>query len=187
MSIRTFTSFGLLVAALSACEPRPADTGGERGVEVDANRDEHKADRPVEPDNTARNVQDRDAASKTPFDQAENGSDIALTAAIRREILKTDGLSTNADNVKIITSGGRVTLRGVVEDQSELDTVKAIATRLAGSPEKVDVQLEIDPDAKADDADKADDKLDREGEPDRGGDLEDDARPRDPVQDPAHR
>jgi hyperosmotically inducible periplasmic protein len=189
MSIRTLTSFGVLLVALAGCEPRPADTA-ERGVDVDV--DEHKADRPVEPDNTARNVRDRDDAAKTPFDQAENGADIALTAAIRREILKTDGLSTNADNVKIITAAGRVTLRGVVEDQSELDTVKAIATRLAGSADKVDVQLEIDPD---DDADKAedgkleDDKLDRDGELDGAheGDLEDDARPRDPVEDPAHR
>lgn len=178
MTIRTLTSFGVLLVALAGCGPGPADTA-ERGVEVDAGQ--QKADRPVEPDNTARNVRDRDEAAKTPFDQAENGADIALTAAIRREILKTDGLSTNADNVKIITAGGRVTLRGVVEDQSELDTVKAIATRLAGSPDKVDVQLEIDPDDAADEAE--DEKVERDLE----GDLEDGARPHDPVEDPARR
>jgi hypothetical protein len=158
MSIRHFTTIGLLVA-LAACEPRPAGTG--------------EGDAIVEPDNTARNAQDRNDQAKTPFDQAEKGSDIATTAAIRREILKTDGLSTNADNIKIITADGMVTLRGVVASESERETVKAIAVRIAGAPEKVDVQLEVDddPDEKAEDdkvEDKAEDNVDmeRDGEPD---------------------
>src|SRR5688500_17228751 len=118
MSIRHFTTIGLLAAALAACEPRPAGPG--------------EGDALIEPDNTARNAQDRRDDAKTPFDQAEKGSDIATTAAIRREILKTDGLSTNADNVKIITANGMVTLRGVVASESERETVKAIAVRIAG-------------------------------------------------------
>src|SRR5687768_9611157 len=82
MHMRHIASVGVLVLAIAGCEPQPADRDlGGNNV--------------VEPDNTKVNQQDREADTKTPFDQAENGSDIATTAAIRREILKTDGLSTN--------------------------------------------------------------------------------------------
>lgn len=145
MSIRKFTTFGLLFGAITACEPRPADQPAPSGPVIDGVEGEDAARRG--PDSTARNQEDRAAGSKTPFDQAESGADIATTAAIRREILRTEGLSTNADNIKIITENGMVTLRGVVNSDAELETVRSIATRIAGSPEKVDVQIEVDPDA----------------------------------------
>lgn len=102
------------------------------------------------PDNTAINQRDRtDNAgrdnAKTPLDQDENASDIQMTADIRRHILAADDLSTNADNVKVITSGGYVTLRGVVNSDAERKLVAKIATDAAGMS-RVDNQLEVQPD-----------------------------------------
>jgi hyperosmotically inducible protein len=66
---------------------------------------------PVQADNTARNASNPPVA-QTPVDQAENLADLQISANIRKEILADDSLSSNAHNVKIITSGGTVTLRG---------------------------------------------------------------------------
>ena len=51
-------------------------------------------------------------------------------------------LSTNAHNVKIITTGGVVTLRGPVKSAAEKDTIGAKAQQTAGVT-RVDNQLEI--------------------------------------------
>jgi hyperosmotically inducible periplasmic protein len=174
MMFRHFTTIAIFAfSTLAACEPRTGEPG-EPGRDP-AGLNEREA-RPTEPDNTARNAQDRETNAKTPFDQNENGADIATTAAIRREILKTEGLSTNADNVKIITADGMVTLRGVVASEAERETVRSIAQRIAGSADKVDVQLDIDPDG--DKADKVDAEDDREDEVEGA---------RDPVQNPSGR
>jgi osmotically-inducible protein OsmY len=53
-----------------------------------------------------------------------------------------EGLSLNARNVKVITSNGRVTLRGPVKSQAEKQAIADIAGRVA-TPEKVDNQIEI--------------------------------------------
>ncbi len=66
----------------------------------------------LEPDNTGRNVRDRNEATKTPGDQSENEADRTITQNIRKAITADDSLSTNAKNVKIITNDGTVTLRG---------------------------------------------------------------------------
>ena len=66
----------------------------------------------VEPDNSGRNVRDRDDQNKTTGDQSENEADRTITQNIRRAVTADDSLSTNAKNVKIITNNGTVTLRG---------------------------------------------------------------------------
>jgi osmotically-inducible protein OsmY len=53
-----------------------------------------------------------------------------------------EGLSLNARNVKVITSNGRVTLRGPVNSTQEKQAIADIAGRIA-QPDKVDNQLEI--------------------------------------------
>lgn len=166
MHIKNLASFGLVLFALTGCEPQGADhnVGGNA----------------IEPDNTKVNQQDRQADAKTPFDQAENGSDIATTAAIRREILKTDGLSTNADNIKIITANGMVTLRGVVASEGERETVRAIAQRIAGSPDKIDMQLEVDPDGEKAEMKEAHEEAQERAE-EKAEKVED---ANDPLQDP---
>ena len=98
---------------------------------------------PPDADNTGRNVRDRDDRTLTPTDQGNSESDRGITAQIRREIVANDALSTNAHNVKIITTDGVVTLRGPVKTAQEKVTVGAVAQRARGV-RRVDNQLEVE-------------------------------------------
>lgn len=95
----------------------------------------------VDPTNTGINVRDRESSAKTPLDQYQNQPDIKLTADIRARILKAE-MSVNADNVKIISQDGKVTLRGPVKSDEEKQEIETIALEIAGS-DKVDSQLEV--------------------------------------------
>jgi hyperosmotically inducible periplasmic protein len=97
-----------------------------------------------QPDNTAQNKGDAHADAKTPFDQSEAPADIKVTADIRKAILGTEGMSTNADNVKVMTADGAVAIRGVVESQSEIDAITRIVASTPGVVSS-DIQLSVDP------------------------------------------
>src|SRR5262245_55074636 len=92
----------------------------------------------VKPNNTGVNVRDRDPNAKTPIDQNENRTDIDITAQIRKQIVDTK-MSVNAQNVKVITQDGKVTLRGPVKSLEEKKQIEAIAHGIAGAS-KVDSQ-----------------------------------------------
>lgn len=96
----------------------------------------------VEADNSARNVRDRNEATKTPGDQSENEADRTITQNIRKALTDDDSLSTNGKNVKIITNDGTVTLRGPVKSEKEKADIEAKAKQVAGV-KSVDNQLEI--------------------------------------------
>jgi sporulation protein YlmC with PRC-barrel domain len=93
-------------------------------------------------DNTARNVRDRDGRTLTPLDQSNSQADLEITAQIRKEIIAAKDLSVNAQNVKIITVNGHVTLRGPVDTAEEKRLIGEIAERIAQSG-NVDNQLEV--------------------------------------------
>jgi len=93
-------------------------------------------------DNTGQNVRDRNNRTLTPLDQGNNQADLNTTAQIRKEIIADQGMSVNAQNVKIITVDGRVTLRGPVNTAEEKRLIGEIADRIAHS-ENVDNQLEV--------------------------------------------
>ena len=93
-------------------------------------------------ENTEINVRDKGNTTVTPEDQKETESDIKITADIRQAIIKNKSLSVNAQNVKIITRNGVVTLRGPVESKKESKKIKKIAKHTPGVL-KVDNQLEI--------------------------------------------
>jgi len=103
-----------------------------------ATTDTNTADR----DNTGVNERDRDTAAKTPMDQNENQSDIDITANIRKRVVDTE-MSVNAQNVKIITQDGKVTLRGPVKSAEEKKQIEELAIAVAGAG-KVDSQLEVE-------------------------------------------
>jgi osmotically-inducible protein OsmY len=92
-------------------------------------------------DNTAINQRDQNDSAKTPMDQSNNQKDIDTTAEIRKQILDS-GMSINAQNVKIITDNGKVTLRGPVETAEEKQKIETIAQNVAGAT-NVDSQLEV--------------------------------------------
>jgi hyperosmotically inducible periplasmic protein len=94
-------------------------------------------------DNTAKNERDRAPGALTPEDQSNKPSDLELAAKIRRAIVGADGLSFTARNVKIITEGGRVTLRGAVKSADEKARVEQTARKAAG-PARVVSELEVE-------------------------------------------
>lgn len=93
-------------------------------------------------DNSGKNVRDRKESSQTPADQSNSKADLAITQAIRKAVVADKALSTNAHNVKIITSNGVVTLRGPVKSTEEKDKIAAKAKSVAGVT-SVDNKLEI--------------------------------------------
>jgi hyperosmotically inducible periplasmic protein len=78
-------------------------------------------------DNTAKNVRDRADQSQTATDQSNDPADIKMTADIRKMVVGDGSLSMMAKNVKIITAGGVVTLRGPVETDKEKAAIEAHA------------------------------------------------------------
>lgn len=95
-------------------------------------------------DNTAKNVRDRDDGAVTPLDQSEKQADLDVTQRIRKGLMDGDDFSTNAKNVKVVTSeDGRVTLRGPVDSSTEKAQVVSLAKNVAGPERKVVDQLEV--------------------------------------------
>ncbi len=96
----------------------------------------------VDADNTGRNVRDRDAVAKTPFDQGESEADRTITQRLRQAIVADDTLSTNAKNIKIITNNGVITLRGPVNSPKEKDDIMRKVQAIAGN-NRVENQIEV--------------------------------------------
>lgn len=96
----------------------------------------------VPPDNTKVNERDRNAAALTPLDQRENETDLKITQQIRQAVMADKSLSFTAKNVKIITQGGKVTLRGPVNTAQERSAIEGAARKVAGATQ-IDNQLEV--------------------------------------------
>ncbi len=75
-------------------------------------------------------------------DQSNSSEDTKITADVRRAIVKDSSLTMTAKNVKIITAGGTVTLRGPVKSAEEKTKIEQLAAAAAGGA-KIDNQLEI--------------------------------------------
>jgi len=98
-----------------------------------------------QPDNTKVNQRDRNPGAVTADQQKETAADRELTAKIRKAVVADKSLSTYAHNVKIVSQGGTVTLKGPVRSDAEVQTIVAKATELAGSSHKVVNQLDVKP------------------------------------------
>jgi len=92
-------------------------------------------------ENTERNVRDKDNTTLTPEDQKETKKDIKITSKIRQAVVRDKALSIDAQNVKIITRNGVVTLRGPVASEAEKMKLQKIAKKTKGVVQ-VDNQLE---------------------------------------------
>jgi hyperosmotically inducible protein len=112
------------------------------GCSKNRTEDKQVSQTAVEPDNSGRNVRDRNDQNKTTGDQSENEADRTITQNIRQAVTADDSLSTNAKNVKIITNDGTVTLRGPVKSEKEKAEIEAKAKQVAGV-KRVDNQLEV--------------------------------------------
>ena len=93
-------------------------------------------------DNTGRNERDKSGETLTPTDQSGSEADLALTRDIRKSLVDDDTLSVAAENIKVITQGGKVTLRGVVSSLEEKQRIVSKVKALSGVT-AVDDQLEV--------------------------------------------
>jgi osmotically-inducible protein OsmY len=83
-------------------------------------------------DNTKANKQAQNKMETA--DRAKNSkTDLQLMKQIRRAIVKDKSLSTSAHNVKVVASGGKVTLSGPVKSDEEKQAIEQKATEVAGS------------------------------------------------------
>ena len=119
-------------AAASSASSAPSDTAsaGTASVAHDPNADD-----------TAKNSRDG-GATLTPVDQGNSSAEVKITASIRKAIMADKSLSFTAKNVKIITNGTRVTLRGSVKTDAERRTIENAARATDGVTD-VDNQLEV--------------------------------------------
>ena len=97
---------------------------------------------PAAADNTAKNQRDRSGETQTSGDQSNDSASVQTTAAIRRAVVGDSSLSMTAKNVKIITAGDTVTLRGPVNSADEKTKIEQLAHSAAGNA-KIDNQLEV--------------------------------------------
>jgi hyperosmotically inducible protein len=84
-------------------------------------------------DNTKMNQRDRKTSEPTA-DQGKNASsDREMMSKIRRAVVADKSLSTYARNIKIISQGGKVTLKGPVHTEDEKKAIEAKAAEIAGA------------------------------------------------------
>jgi cytoskeletal protein RodZ len=113
-------------------------------LEVTAPDEKYGSPPVLRADNTGINERDRSGATKTPLDQSNAQADVRITQAIRKAVMAENSLSFTAKNVKIITEGGHVTLRGPVNSSDERAKIVAFAKQASGVL-SVDDQLEVKP------------------------------------------
>ncbi len=130
---------GCALSLLIACGPSGSNRAERAGTAPAASPSPSAEYRP---DNTGVNERDRNEATLTPGDQGETEGDRTITRDIRQAIVGDNALSTVAENVKIITVNGVVTLRGPVRDEREKTLIASKAQSVAGVA-RVDNQLEI--------------------------------------------
>lgn len=92
------------------------------------------------PDNSKVNARQ----AKTAEDQGNSTSDVEVTQKIRKAVVDDSTLSTYAHNVKIVTSRGKVTLKGPVRSAAEKTAVEAKAREIAGEQNVIN-QITIAP------------------------------------------
>ncbi|MBY0548381.1 MAG: BON domain-containing protein [Candidatus Obscuribacterales bacterium] len=80
-------------------------------------------------DNTGMNKTEKDFSAEH---QSNEQKDVQLSADIRKAILEDKNMSVNSQNVKIITNGENITLRGPVDSEPERSRILEIARAAAG-------------------------------------------------------
>jgi len=94
-------------------------------------------------DDTRTNDRDLHPNALTPEDQGSSDVDTMITQRIRKAVVADSSLSFTAKNVKIITQGGKVTLRGTVKSDKERKTIEDLALKVAGASH-VSNQLDVE-------------------------------------------
>lgn len=146
MTIERSTSAGLgrtaLAAAVALALVSPAYAADPAPTTPHAAADRATASEGKPADNSIHNARDAAGEDLTPLDQSHAEADVELTRSIRKTLVDEDTLGTNAENVKVITVDGMVTLRGPVASADEQARIVAIAKKAAG-PDHVRNELHV--------------------------------------------
>ncbi len=126
---------------LTRTQPSRHSDLADKDADKDADKKAYKKDGKKDAQ-TARHVRDQDDQTRKPLVQGNSRADRETTAQIRKEIIAGENMSMNAQNVKIITRDGQVTLRGPVNSAEEKRAIGEIAVRITNE-KAVDNQLEI--------------------------------------------
>ena len=129
----------LLPVSLCGCLALSCALVQPRAVAQDTSAQANSTQQATSPDNSGRNKAHRTTAEQ----QSSSTEDRQMTAQIRKAIVGDKSLSTYAHNVKIITRGGQVTLKGPVHTEEEKNAVAAKAAEVAGGQDKVTNQLTV--------------------------------------------
>ena len=119
--------FVTLIALISASPGGARADHHEQGMAVS----NEKSAAGHKPDDTGRNVRDKNGNHVTADDQKLSGQDIEILARLRSEIVANKGLSSNGHNVKIIVEKQKVTLRGPVDSAAERTWIHETVARIA--------------------------------------------------------
>ncbi len=144
------TTSGTARTAAPGAHAKEAPSGGRAPavvhapvpIDTTAHSEPRAADGTVAATNTKLNERDRNPSNLTPMDQGNSKDELRITQAIRKGVMADKGLSVNAKNIKIITVGTRVTLRGPVANDQEKASIASRAKQTPGVTD-VDDQLEI--------------------------------------------
>jgi hyperosmotically inducible periplasmic protein len=146
MKMKCTTPAGLgraaLAGAMTLALASPVYAADTEPTTSQATTERVAADEAKPADNSAHNARDVAGSDLTPLDQSNDDADVELTRAIRERLVDDDTLGTNAQNVKVITVDGVVTLRGPVENANERARIVAIATEAAGL-DRVQNELQV--------------------------------------------
>lgn len=82
--------------------------------------------------NSSRNKAHMQNNELTARDQGSSKVDVEITRSIRQKVVAEKTFSQMAKNIKIITIGGTVTLKGPISSQVEKENIFKIATGVAG-------------------------------------------------------
>lgn len=136
MRIECATPVGLgrtvLAAAIALVLSSPVYAAGPEPTTSHVAADRAAVSEPKAADNSAQNARDVAGEDLTPLDQSHAEADVEITRSIRKMLVDDDTLGTNAENVKVITVDGVVTLRGAVANADEQARIVAIAKEAAG-------------------------------------------------------
>jgi osmotically-inducible protein OsmY len=130
VTLALLTAPGILIAKTSAGYDSSSSSAASSDVSS------------IPADNSGKNVRDRGRDAITPFSQSSDSSDVEMTRKIRRALMEDKSLSTTARNVKVVTVGGTVILRGPVKSEHEKAAIAHKALHIAGVGH-VNDQLEI--------------------------------------------
>jgi osmotically-inducible protein OsmY len=92
----------------------------------------------ISPDNSATNERDRSAQEPTADQGGNHMNDRDIMQKIRKGVVADKSLSTYAQNIKIISQNGKVTLKGPVQSDQEKQNIDAKATDIAGDGNVID-------------------------------------------------